>query len=352
MKIKLSAIEAKTIAQKIAFAPIYFQVVVALRRLEILPLIAKNKYGIAIQDIANRLNISNYGVSVLLEAAASADIVEYIDMNKVRLTKIGYFINSDIMTQVNINFVNDVCYNGARYITESIKVEKPEGLKTLGNWNTLYEGLMEFPDNVKKSWLNFDHYYSDCAFIAALKIVFRKKPKYIFDIGGNTGKWAFACCNYDGDVLVKILDLPVQLAVAKKNVESKQLNDRINLHAINLLDKNQDIPIGADIIWMSQLLDCFSADEIISILIKVRHASNDETEIYILEPFIDNQKFDAATYCLTATSLYFTTMANGNSKMYSLQAMKKYIGEAGLQIVETYPLLNESHQTLLKCRKA
>ncbi|MBK5283829.1 MAG: SAM-dependent methyltransferase [Bacteroidia bacterium] len=352
MKKEFTAIEAKNEAQKIAFAPILFQAIVSLRETGILSLIGKNKKGAQISEVVSQSGISEYGVRVLLEAAASASVVEFSDEDTVSLTTIGVMINMDSMTKVNFDFVNDVCYNGAKYTTESIKTGIPVGLKTLGNWNTLYEGLMQFPDHVKKSWLDFDHYYSDSAFLAALKIVFEKKPKIIFDIGGNTGKWALACCNYDSDVRVKILDLPVQLAIAKKNVELKQLNDRIDLHPINFLDKNQEIPKGADIIWMSQLLDCFSADEIISLLKNVLHASDDKTEIYILEPFIDNQKFDAATYCLTATSLYFTTMANGNSKMYSIKAMEKFIREAGLKVVESFPLLDESHQTLLKCRKA
>jgi len=349
MKKEFTAVEAKNEAQKLAFAPIFFQAIVSLIQTGILGLISKNKKGIQVGEIVNQSGISEYGVRVLLEAAESANVVEFLDENTVVLTKVGIVINADLMTKVNINFVNDVCYDGARFTTESIKTGKPEGLKTLGNWNTLYEGLMQFPERVKTSWLEFDHYYSDAAFNAALQIIFKEKPKMLFDIGGNTGKWAFACCNYDKNVHIKILDLPVQLAIAKKNAEEKGLTGRIDFHPINLLDTSQKIPKGADVIWMSQFLDCFSSEEIVSILKNVRQASDEETTIYILEPFIDNQKFEAATYCLTATSLYFTTMANGNSKMYSTKAMEKFVQQAGLKVIETFPLINDSHQTLLKC---
>jgi len=347
----MTIIEAKFEAQKLAFGPFYFQAVICLKDFGILPLIAKKRKGITLSEIAQELSISDYGVGVLLEAAACVNIVDYIDKETVKLTKIGHLINSDTMTNININLVNHVCYEGIKHLGESIKKGKPEGLKEIGDWPTLYEGLAHFPEKVRDSWLDFDHYYSDDAFPEALKIVFKEKPKYIFDIGGNTGKWAMQCCGHDPDVRVKILDLPGQLKMARANAEAKNLQDRIDFHQIDLLDKFQKIPHGADTVWMSQFLDCFSLDEILQILKNVHQAVDHNANIYILEPFIDNQEYEAASYCLVATSLYFTTMANGNSKMYSIEVMKDLVEKAGLEVVETFELIGHSYQSILKCKK-
>jgi len=130
---------------------------------------------------------------------------------------------------------------------------------------------------VKTSWFEFDHYYSSDAFPHALKILMQDKPSYIYDIGGNTGKFSFACCEYDENVKVKILDLPGQLNVARKNAEEKGLTDRIDFHQINLLDDFQKIPQGADTIWMSQFLDCFSKEEILKILKNAHQAASEST---------------------------------------------------------------------------
>jgi len=352
MKKEMSIIEAKHEAQKIAFAPLFFQAMVALKKLGILKLIAENNRGITIADIAEKSKISLYGAKVLLEAAASADVVEYLNDNTVKLTKIGYILHIDRITEVNMDFVNDVCYDGAKFLTESIQTGKPAGLKTLGSWPTVYEGLSQLPDEIKKSWFAFDHHYSDDVFPAALEIVFKDNPGVIFDIGGNTGKWAFACCRYNPDVKLKIFDLPGQLAVAQQNAATLGLQDRIEFHTINVLDETQQLPAGADVIWMSQFLDCFSENEIVAILKNVYRAASEKTFVYILEPFIDNQKFDAANYCLTGTSLYFTAIANGNSKMYALDAMKQLAQDAGLQVIETIPLIRGGYHTILKCMKA
>ncbi|MCB9251288.1 MAG: methyltransferase domain-containing protein [Flavobacteriales bacterium] len=346
----LSALEAKYEAQKIAFGPIFFQAIMAMRKLGILELICKNRRGIGILSICDQLNLSEYGVRVLLEAAECAGAIEYIDENTVSASMTGFMLNSDPMTNVNLNFVNDVCYQGAKYLPDSILKSKPEGLKVFGNWPTVYEGLSQLPDLVKKSWFEFDHYYSDEAFKEALKIVFKENPGYIFDIGGNTGKWAMACCDHNEKVKVKILDLPGQLEVSKKNIEQKGFMDRVDFFEIDLLDTTQLIPEGADAVWMSQFLDCFSESEIVAILENVRRACSKDTWIYILETFIDNQKFPAAKLCLTGTSLYFTFIANGNSKMYSIGAMERLVNQAGLRVVETFPLIGDSYHTVLKCK--
>lgn len=348
---RMSAIEAKYEAQKIAFAPIFFQAAVCLKELNILDVIAKARRGLTLEEITEKTGISNYGVQVLLEAGLCINIVEQDEEGKYTLTTVGRFIRSDRMTEVNMNFAKDVCYGGFEHLKESIVEGKPAGLKVFGNWDTVYEGLSQLPDQVKKSWFEFDHFYSDDAFPHALDLVFKEPVKNLFDIGGNTGKWSRACCEYNEEVNIKMLDLPGQLNVAKTANEKEAYSDRISYYEINLLDDAQAIPKGADTVWMSQFLDCFSADEIMSILKRVHDAVDENAFVYILEPFWNNQRFPASEFCLVGTSLYFTCIANGNSKMYHSDDMKKMTVDTGFEVVETFELIGDSYHTLLKLRK-
>ncbi len=348
---KIRALDALHEAQKLAFSPLFFQAVLAAKKLGILAYIDSQDSQIRVEDIVQQLHYSDYGVRLLVEAAESAGVVAVAADGVLSLTKIGFFVQHDRMTDVNFNFVQDVCYAGAQALEECIKTGKPEGLKVFGDWPTVYEGLSQLPEQVKKSWFEFDHFYSDNAFPSALGIVFKDKPATLFDIGGNTGKWSLLCCAHDTDVHVTILDLPGQLAVSRENARARNLLDRIDFHAINLLDTQQKIPAGADVIWMSQFLDCFSVDEIVAILKNVYQAAGRNTRIFILEPFFDNQKFAAARHSLIGTSLYFTTIANGNSKMYSVDVMKNLVAQAGLIVQQEYPMLDGSYHTLLECKK-
>jgi ubiquinone/menaquinone biosynthesis C-methylase UbiE len=345
-----TALEAIEYAQWIAHAPIVFQATRSLRNNGILQAIQDaGKNGLTQQEIAATVKLPEYGVRVLLESGLGIGLLLEND-NRYTLTKTARFILSDNMTRVNMDFVNDVCYKGLFYLDESIKNEKPEGLKVFGNWKTVYEALSQLPEDVQKSWFGFDHYYSDDAFPLVLPLVFKNNPKKILDIGGNTGKWSLACVKYNPDVHMTIVDLPGQVNMAKANVEKQGFSDRISFYETNILDENQQLPKGYDAIWMSQFLDCFSEKEITSILNRCYKAINEDGIVYILEPFWDRQRFEAAAFSLQQTSLYFTTIANGNSQMYHSEVFIKCIHAANFEVVEQIDQIGVS-QSLLKCRK-
>lgn len=345
-----SALQAKYDAQKIAFAPIMFQAAKALRDFGVLELLKKSKKeGLKINDIATLSNLSEYSVTVLLEAGLSLEMV-MVEKDRYLLTKTGFFILSDPLTNVNMNFTNDVNYQGAFYLKEALKNGKPTGLhKVFGKWDTIYEALSQLPEPARTNWFKFDHYYSNVAFDDVLPIVFANKPSKIIDLGGNTGKFAITCANYSNTVRVAILDLPGQLDAAKKLVEEKGHADRIEMIPINFLDKNEPFPKGFDVIWMSQFLDCFSEEEIVTILQRAKDGMNSKTELFIMETFWDDQKYPASTYSLHATSLYFTCMANGNSRMYHSDDMRQLVEKAGLFVDEEFKDIGVSH-TLFKCK--
>ena len=240
----------------------------------------------------------------------------YLKDNEFLLTKTGYFILRDELTNVNMDFTQDVNYLAINHLEASIVNGRPEGLKELGNWETVYEGLSVLPEKIKKSWFDFDHFYSDYVFPEVLHILFQENPKSILDVGGNTGKFSMVCANYNPNVKVTILDLPGQVNVARKNAKEAGFENRISAIDINLLDDNTTFPKGHDIIWMSQFIDCFSLEQISGLFKRAYDAMDENTSFYILETFWDLQKFLCSTYCLHATSLYFTAVANGNSQMY------------------------------------
>ena len=347
----MRAIEALQEAQKIAFAPYIFQATISLRKLGILDFIFNSKDGATLLEIAEGTSVSEYGVGVLLEIAESSDIILTNENDKYELTKIGYFLAFDKTVNVNINFNNDICYKGLYHLNDSIINGKAEGLKELGDWPTIYEGLSKLTPQQNKSWFEFDHFYSDYVFNDALEVVFKNNPKKIFDVGANTGKFAISCCKYNEDVNVTMVDLPGQLNVALGNAKKEAFDDRIKGHEIDWLSENPQLPEErADIIWMSQFLDCFSKDEIVKILSVCANSMDENTELFIMETFTDRQKFDNAKFILEATSLYFTTMANGNSKMYKASEFINLIDQAGLKLEEDINQIGENH-TILICKK-
>jgi hypothetical protein len=348
----MKSLEALHEAQKIAFSPFVFQTAATLLDLNVLDTIEANRINkLTISELADKVEVSKYGLTVLLEMAIAAGMVSSDAAGKLELTKVGYFVLTDKMTKVNLNFTQDVCYLGLFNLTDAIKNGKPEGLKMIGDWPTVYEGLSQLPEKIKKSWFDFDHFYSDNAFSEALEIIFKNNPAQIFDIGGNTGKWAIASAKHNKEVKVKILDLPGQINLAQQNINTiDAIKGRISYLPIDMLDPSSQIPGGTDVYWMSQFLDCFSEQEIENILLKIKKNCAVNSDIYIMETFIDDQKFQAASYSLIATSLYFTAIANGNSKMYSKSVFKYIIDKAGFETVNEYPSVGTGYHTILHCK--
>jgi hypothetical protein len=363
---EIRAVQAKFEAQKIAFAPLAFQAVRALLELGLLRAVSDSgDKGLSRSEAAEKAGISVYGAGVLAEMALGLGVFRPAESppglsdetesheERYVLGKIGWFLLEDDLTRVNFDFVNDICYEGAFRLVDSIKSGRPEGLEVFGKqWSTIYEALSSLPERPKKSWFAFDHFYSDLAFPEALPIVFgERKPERLLDLGGNTAKWAIQCCRHDPAVRVTVVDLPGQTEAAERNAAAAGFAGRIGVFSCDILDPAGELPPGADAVWMSQFLDCFSLADVTAILKKVFKAAGEETDVYVLEPLWDKQRFEAASYALQATSLYFTCMANGSSKMYRFEELCAAVERAGFVIKEQRHDLGSNCYSLLRFRK-
>jgi len=347
----VSAFRAISDAQRLAFSPIAFQASVALLRLGVLKAVADNgERGANAAELSERLRLREYGIRVLLDMGLSVGLVWQRDEQYV-LDKLGHFILTDEMTQVNMNFVADVCYEAMSSLKASVEDGAPRGLERFGDWPTIYPGLSLLSEPARTSWFRFDHFYSRNACNAALDIVLAMRPRHVLDIGGNAGFWALACAERDDAVRITIVDLPGQIALARREVSGSPHAGRISYHAMDLLDPDQALPAGADAIWMSQFLDCFDEERVLRIL---RHAA-DRLErggsIFVLELLCDRQRHEAAAYSLNATSLYFTCIANGVSRMYRSDDLLRLVRRAGLRVQAQHDNLGVGH-TLVHCVKA
>ena len=347
-KNRMSAVEALTEAQKIAFAPFTFQALAAMIDFKILETLSKAPK--TKEEIKKECKISEYAVDTLFDAALCAGLLKINEDGTYSNTKLADAFLYDEMTRVNFNFVKDVCYLGASELEKSFKTGRPEGLhKYFFDSETIYPMITKMNAQMKKSWYEFDHHYSDDCFDEVLGIIFEKNPKTILDIGGNTGKFENACLNYNPDCTVFMFDLPENIEAARAGFDTP----RCRFISGNILDEG-DLSADSgklDAVFMSQFLDCFSKEQILFILNRVAGSIDEKTRVYILEPFIDNQRFKGAAYALSHISFYFTCMANGKSKMYNEADFVELIEKSGLKIDKAHHNIGKYDYTLLECVK-
>jgi hypothetical protein len=344
----LTALQAMAAAQQLAFAPLAFQATSVLRGRGVLTALSNAvPDGLTTEEVGATTGLSAYATRVLLEAGLGLHIVWRSD-DRYHLGKLGYFLLEDEMTRVNFDFSRDVCYQAAAHLDEALREGRPAGLKTLGPWPTLYEGLSVLPEPARRSWFAFDHFYSDRAFPAVGERLAAIAPASLLDVGCNTGKFARMCLERLPECRIDLADLPVQLDVAKRNLREAGLLDRVGCFPVDLLDPQCPLPKGHELVWMSQLLDCFAEDEIVAILEKVRAALPPAGRLWILELFWDRQRFEAAAFSLQQTSLYFACVANGNSQMYDSSVFLALLPRAGLVLTQITDGVGGYH-TLLEC---
>ena len=349
-KEQLKVLQAQRLAHEIAFAPVTFQVSRLMVKFGIFQMLSDAKNGLTMDEVVEKTKMSRYAVKVLLESSLTIGTVLF-ENERFVVSKAGWLLLTDPLVSVNMRFNHDVNYLGMYNMEEALLNGKPEGLKVFGDWKTVYEGLSSLPEDAQRSWFEFDHFYSDNSFDEALEIVFSYNTTKLLDVGGNTGRWALRCVDYNKDVNVTIMDLPQQLELMKKHIAGKNGEERISGHGINLLDKDAPFPKGFDAIWMSQFLDCFSEEEVTGIVKRAAESMDENSKLFVMETLWDRQDNDIAAYCLTQISLYFTVMANGNSKMYNSEDMIRCIEAGGLRVEKIHDGLKSGH-SILVCKKA
>jgi SAM-dependent methyltransferase len=356
-----NAQQAQELAHLYSWGPVIFQVCRLLIKYGILDMLHDRREGMTQAEIASATGLSDYAVKCLMESALTTHIVLIDpDTDRFTLAKTGWFLLRDTMIRADIDFNHDVNYEGWFVLDKALEEGRPTGLAHFGNWPTIYEGLSSLPEHVQKSWFGFDHYYSDHSFDEALEIISQVRPAkansqqlHLLDVGGNTGRFALRCVQYSPTMEVTICDLPQQLRLMEQATAGKKGAERIHGVGLNLLDEQSVFPAEPhyDVIWMSQFLDCFNEAQIVSILRRAAAILDADSRIFIMETLWDRQDYVPAAMSLTMTSLYFTALANGNSKMYNTDDMTRLIHAAGLEIETIHDRIGNGGHSIIVCRK-
>ena len=344
---KIEILQAFEKAQSIAFAPFVFQAVAAAKDCGLLQALGESDSPLPVSALAQKVALSEYAVTVLCDILESSEVIERDENHAYRLSRVGECLIYDQMTEVNFDFSNLVNYAPLKHTLKALQSGKPAGLKEYDEtWTTIYPHLKDLPQKSRRAWFAFDHFHSDSAYQAALNILKDRQVRYFVDIGGNTGRFTKKALATWQDSRACIVDLPEQIGLMRQNTNLKSLQNRIDTVPINWLDPDAQplIKEKVDLIWMSQFLDCFSRAEAVSILKRVKNlARQNGATVAILEPLVDHQRNRAATLSIACSSLYFSCLANGNSKFFSSEELQGIINESGLVVESVHEPIGVGH---------
>lgn len=357
-------------AQRLAFAPFIFEAAAAALRLGILDNLSEAP-GLCARELAAKTKLPLYAVEVMTDILVPAGVLRRTAragesdgaaqaaqgrLTGLALTEVGDLLVYDEMTRANFFFTESVCYDALGRTRASLLEGRPAGLEVFNpNWKTIYPHLPELPDEARSAWFGFDHWHSDRAYESALDEITTiwgaAGPKKLADVGGNTGRFSKRLLERFPESRAVVVDLPVEVDALPARPELAGVGDRLEGAAIDWLTDAEpaDLPAlaGVDLFWMSQFLDCFSHEEAVSILTRTRRAMAPGAKLAVLEPIVDEQRHRAAELSLAATSLYFTVLANGNSRFFNGAELRGIFREAGFTIEREVPDLGVSHTLFL-----
>lgn len=333
-------------AQRIAFGPVAFHCARLLRDRGVLAALGRARAGgLDAPALAAETGLSPYAVTVLAEAGVAMGALSLAD-GRFRLTKVGWFLEHDPMTRANLDFVADVCAAPLAHLGDALDRGAPAGLPALGvEADTVYEGLGRLSPQALRSWLAFDHFYSDEAAAPAVEAVLRPRPAHVVDVGGNTGRFAERFLRASPDVRVTLVDLPAQLGWARRALDDAGLGARLAVHAADVRAPDVALP-PADAVWMSQFLVCFPPAEAVHILRAAARATAPDGRVWVMDACWDRAPNPTAAYVDAMTSPYFAAVANGTSRMYRYDELVGLAAEAGLEPREVHHGLGIGHTLL------
>ena len=132
---QLTAREAQRMAHWISCGPIVFQASRVMLKWGILQLLRDNPDGLTIDEVARHTGKSHYAIQVLLEASLCIGTVLLdTDSSRFSLSKMGWFLLTDKLVGVDLNFNHDVNYEGWFRLEEALESGNPR------DWHTSATG--------------------------------------------------------------------------------------------------------------------------------------------------------------------------------------------------------------------
>jgi ubiquinone/menaquinone biosynthesis C-methylase UbiE len=159
--------------------------------------------------------------------------------------------------------------------------------------------------------------------VEVIKVIDLKGVKKALDLGGGPGTYSLDLAPKIN--LVTLFDLPSAIAIAK------DLVGKTGIHNISFIEGDfleDNIGGGYDLVFISQVLHSFSADNNLKILGKARAALNSNGLLVIQEHYIEPDRTKPVHGSLFSVNMLVNTHGG---RSYSVPEMKGWLSSLGFR---------------------
>ena len=190
-------------------------------------------------------------------------------------------------------------------------------------------GEPEEPDYRHRFTWAMHHRSLDVAARVAAQVSIRGAGSFL-DLGGGPGTYALAFLKRNPALKATVCDRPAALEVAKEIAAAEKAGKRLSYLPLDFM--KDPIPNRFDVIWYSNVLHIYSAEENRSLFRRLFEALNPGGRLIIQDAFLHDREglYPEEASLFAVTMLLFTERGN----TYSLRQTVSWLREAGFTAVK------------------
>jgi len=278
------------------------------------------------QELAAELDISEYGLSLLLDALWG---VGYLERNqgKYKNAKVAqkWLVESSPQYTGNLLRHIDDLWESIGWLDEAVKAGKPV--------RNFYDYLSKHPT----AWRNYTLGQRDIAKAIVGEIVSKVKlppqARTLLDLGGAHGYYSVAFCRKYPDLTALVIDFESPVAIGQEVVNQEGTDERVSFKVGNYI--NDDIGSGYDVALLSSIVHGDPPDTNIATMKKVYGALNPGGIIVINEILSYRGKKESESGLLFALNMLVNTP---RGKAYSYDVVRGWLRDAGFTSIRRVDL--------------
>jgi SAM-dependent methyltransferase len=157
-----------------------------------------------------------------------------------------------------------------------------------------------------------------------------RNVRSLLDLGGGPGTYALAFLKKNPALKATVCDRPAALDVAREVAATEKAGKRLSYLAVDFM--NEQVPGRYDLIWYSNVLHIYSAQENQALFGRLRQALNPGGRLIIQDAFLHDKEglYPADASLFAVTMLLFTEQGN----TYSIHETSSWLRQAGYSKVK------------------
>jgi 2-polyprenyl-3-methyl-5-hydroxy-6-metoxy-1,4-benzoquinol methylase len=179
------------------------------------------------------------------------------------------------------------------------------------------------------------------------KLNLSKTAEWVLDVGGGHGLFSIMLCQQHPQLQATVLDTPIALQTAERNIAQHQLTERVHLHRGDLWQ--EDWGDGYDAILLFNLIHHYDEAQNVKLLKRCATALKPGGQVAILDQIAGKLPGNVSNAVIRLIALHYFLLANG--RVYSHDDIQGWCQQTGFSDIQFHGMAKVPGTSLMVARK-